>query len=122
MSETTQSLKDTLAILLAELQWSTYDPSCFDLAFKEYHTAAGVQIARAYLSPVSDISCIAMLKADYQVEGVNVLSTIWYPIPTDLSEEALMYFIERFNAEVDERIADDYAMRLTRPCPAEMNA
>lgn len=115
MSDATSNLKSTLTTLLAENDWIAYDPPCFHLAYKEYKTAVGIKIAQVYLTPESDDNCIATLRAEYMSEGRNILSTIWHPLPVEPSEEALIWFLERFNADIDQRVSETYAMRLSRP-------
>ncbi len=112
MKQGFSSLKATIAALLAEIEWEAHDPMEYAIAFKEYQTAVGVKEAQAQLSPLNDPASAALLKADYQSEGRNILSSLWYPIPTDISSDDLRALVQRFSDEVDAAVKASYAARL----------
>lgn len=103
-------------------QWIAFALPCSAVAIRQYDTSVGAKEAQAYLAPSADPDFAGILMANYESEGRNILSTVWYRIPRDVSDTALASIVEAFNQEIDRTVGNSYAMRLARPADTNKGA
>ena len=82
----------------------------FDVASKDYDTAAGGRTAVLYCRQNSDGDHV--LTGSYWSEGRDALSTCWAVLRPGADEAAVASEIERFAAEAEKTIGQTYAMRI----------
>lgn len=85
------------------------------VAFKQYDAAVGAKEAQVCIAPAAEDDCVGILQADYQSEGRNILSTVWYRIPANVDDAALASSVKALNREIDRKVGESNAVRLVRP-------
>lgn len=113
LSDSYLATKAKISAHLVQLGWSVEQAGTICIGKKTYQTAVGEKEAIGYLAPSGDEA--AYFQASYESEGQNVLSAMrasWLPLYFDEPDDLLEAMARSFDAEVDAKVAQTYAMRL----------
>ncbi|OAI13185.1 hypothetical protein A1507_17605 [Methylomonas koyamae] len=109
---TDAALKSTVQQSLTAQGWIALDSVA--IATKSYATAVGPKKAYVYLALWG---CEWVLTADYDSQGHNILESLRVTLPDTSDAEEIRHLTTRFSDGIDAKVAESYAVRLTRNQP-----